>query len=41
MVVVCAPADLTAVQTAIPEETWVIGELVPAAGEHPEVHLVP
>jgi phosphoribosylaminoimidazole synthetase len=41
MVVVCAPADLTAVQAAIPEETWVIGELVVGAGEHPEVHLVP
>jgi phosphoribosylformylglycinamidine cyclo-ligase len=41
MVVVCAPADVAAVQSAIPEETWVVGALVPAAGEHPEVHLVP
>jgi phosphoribosylamine--glycine ligase/phosphoribosylaminoimidazole synthetase len=29
MVVVCAAADVAAVQTAIAEETWVVGELVP------------
>ena len=29
MVVVCAPADAAAVRTAIAEETWIIGELVP------------
>ena len=33
MVVVCAPGDVAAVQDAIPEETWVIGELV--AGDGP------
>ena len=35
MVVVCAPDDVELVQSAIAEETWVIGELVahdPAAG---------
>ncbi len=39
MVVVCAPGDVAAVQAAIPEETWVIGALVPGAGS-PAVHLV-
>ncbi|HEU4841262.1 MAG TPA: phosphoribosylformylglycinamidine cyclo-ligase, partial [Ilumatobacteraceae bacterium] len=39
MVVVCAPGDVVAVQAAIPEETWVIGALVPGAGA-PTVHLV-
>ena len=39
MVVVCAAADATTVQAAIPEETWVIGELVPAA-EDARVHLL-
>ena len=35
MVVVCAPGDVEAVQSAIAEETWVIGQLVahdPTAG---------
>jgi phosphoribosylaminoimidazole (AIR) synthetase len=31
MVVVCAPERLGDVQAAIPEETWVIGELVPGS----------
>ena len=39
MVVVCAPTDVDAVQASIAEETWVIGELIPGAGE-PTVHLV-
>jgi phosphoribosylamine--glycine ligase/phosphoribosylaminoimidazole synthetase len=39
MVVVCAAADATDVQAAIPEVTWVIGELVPGAGT-PGVQLV-
>ena len=39
MVVVCAPADVDAVQAAIAEETWVIGALVAGTGE-PVVHLV-
>ncbi len=39
MVVVCAAADVDAVQAAIAEETWVIGELVPGSGL-PAVHLV-
>jgi phosphoribosylaminoimidazole synthetase len=40
MVVVTAPEATAAVQRAIPEETWVIGELVPGrAGHAPAVHL--
>ena len=39
MVVVCAGNDIDAVQASIAEETWVIGELIPGAGE-PAVHLV-
>jgi phosphoribosylamine--glycine ligase/phosphoribosylformylglycinamidine cyclo-ligase len=39
MVVVCAPAEAAAVQAAIPEDTWVIGALVPGPGT-PTVHLV-
>ena len=39
MVVVCAEADAPAVQASIPEDTWVIGALVPGAGK-PTVHLV-
>jgi phosphoribosylamine--glycine ligase/phosphoribosylaminoimidazole synthetase len=38
MVAVCAAADVDAVQAAIPERTWVIGELVDGAGP-PTVHL--
>jgi phosphoribosylaminoimidazole synthetase len=41
MVVVCAAADAAAVQAAIPEETWVIGALVPGTGTaKAAVHLV-
>jgi phosphoribosylaminoimidazole synthetase len=36
MVVVCAAADLDAVQRTVPEPTWVIGELVAGSGK---VHL--
>jgi phosphoribosylaminoimidazole (AIR) synthetase len=37
MVVVCAPTDAPAVQAAIGEETWVIGELVPGQrSPHPD-----
>ena len=32
MVAVCSPAGLDELQAAIPEETWVIGELVPGTG---------
>jgi phosphoribosylaminoimidazole synthetase len=39
MVVVCAASDVATVQAAIPEETWVVGELVPGAGA-PRVELV-
>ena len=39
MVAVCGPGDVAAVQAAIPEETWVIGALVPGTGS-PVVHLV-
>jgi phosphoribosylaminoimidazole synthetase len=39
MVVVAAPDDVAAVAAAIPEETWLIGELVPGPGA-PTVHLV-
>ena len=40
MVVVCAAADVDAVQAAIAEATWVIGELVPSEpGAAPTVHL--
>jgi phosphoribosylaminoimidazole synthetase len=39
MVVVCAPDEAGAVQAAIPEDTWVIGALVPGTGA-PTVHLV-
>jgi phosphoribosylamine--glycine ligase/phosphoribosylaminoimidazole synthetase len=34
MVVVCAPDDVTRVQAAIAEDTWVIGSLVAAPGVH-------
>ena len=36
MVIVCAAADLDAVQRTVSEPTWVIGELVPGSGK---VHL--
>ncbi|MGZ4761521.1 MAG: phosphoribosylamine--glycine ligase [Ilumatobacteraceae bacterium] len=39
MVVVCAAADVGAVQEAIDEPTWVIGELVPASNTAHRVHL--
>jgi phosphoribosylamine--glycine ligase/phosphoribosylaminoimidazole synthetase len=39
MVVICAAADAVAVQAAIPEEAWLVGELVPGTGT-PSVHLV-
>ncbi len=39
MVVVCAAADVAAVQEAIDEPTWVIGELVPASNLAHRVHL--
>jgi phosphoribosylaminoimidazole synthetase len=39
MVIVCATADVAAVQGSIAETTWVIGRLVPAAGEPHRVHL--
>ncbi len=39
MVVVCAAADVAAVQEAIDEPTWVIGELVPASNSAHRVHL--
>ena len=41
MVVVCAPTELERVRELIPEETWVIGELVaaPAGTTGREVHL--
>ncbi len=39
MVVVCAAADASAVQQAIGEQTWVIGELVPASNGSHRVHL--
>ena len=39
MVVVCAAATPTTVRAAIPEPTWVIGELVAGTGK-PAVHLV-
>ncbi len=39
MVAVVAPEDLTAVQAAIPEQTWVIGELVPGAAGASSVRL--
>ena len=32
MVIVCAPADVDAVQAAIAEPTWVIGALVAGTG---------
>ena len=32
MVVVCAPDDVTALQAAIDEPTWAIGELTPGSG---------
>jgi phosphoribosylaminoimidazole (AIR) synthetase len=37
MVCVVAPERLAALQAAIPEETWVIGALVPGDGR---VHLI-
>ncbi len=39
MVVVCAAADVTAVQQLIDEPTWVIGELVRTANAAPRVRL--
>jgi phosphoribosylaminoimidazole synthetase len=40
MVVVCAPADAATVQTAIGEETWMIGAVVPGTpGGRPQVRL--
>ena len=39
MVVVCAADDVDTVRAAIPEETWVIGSLVPGGGPA-TVHLV-
>jgi phosphoribosylaminoimidazole synthetase len=39
MVVVCAAGDVGTVQQALGEQTWVIGELVPAANEARRVHL--
>jgi phosphoribosylaminoimidazole synthetase len=41
MVIVCAAADAPAVQAAVAEETWLIGELVPGTpATRPAVHLV-
>jgi phosphoribosylamine--glycine ligase/phosphoribosylaminoimidazole synthetase len=40
MVVVCAPADVHAVQRSIDERTWVIGELVAGQPGGRTVHLV-
>ena len=40
MVAVCAPADIDAVQAAIVEDTWAIGQLVPSAGGPPTVRLI-
>ena len=39
MVVVCAATDVDTVRAAIPEETWVIGSLVPGDGP-PAVQLI-
>ena len=39
MVVVCAAADVAAVQAAIDEPTWVIGEVVPTSDTSHRVHL--
>jgi phosphoribosylamine--glycine ligase/phosphoribosylaminoimidazole synthetase len=39
MVVVCTAGDVAAVQQAIAEPTWVIGELVTATNEAQRVHL--
>jgi phosphoribosylaminoimidazole synthetase len=39
MVVVCAAADVAAVQEVIDEPTWVIGELVPTSNNAPRVRL--
>ena len=39
MVIVCAAADVDAVQRAIDEQTWVIGELVPTSNDSRRVHL--
>jgi phosphoribosylamine--glycine ligase/phosphoribosylaminoimidazole synthetase len=39
MVVVCAAADVAAVQQAINEPTWVIGQLVPTSATSQRVHL--
>jgi hypothetical protein len=36
MVVVCGPDDVVALQAAIDEPTWIIGELAPGTGR---VHL--
>ncbi|MGH9132523.1 MAG: phosphoribosylformylglycinamidine cyclo-ligase, partial [Ilumatobacteraceae bacterium] len=40
MVVVCSPADAGSVRAAIPEETWLIGELASGATGERRVHLV-
>ncbi len=39
MVAVCSPSHLASVQESIDEPTWVIGELVPAAGRGPRVRF--
>ena len=39
MVIVCAAADVDAVQQAIDEPTWVIGHLVATENTGPRVHL--
>jgi phosphoribosylformylglycinamidine cyclo-ligase len=39
MVVVCAAGDVAAVQQAIDEPTWVIGELIPTSNDTRRVHL--
>ena len=41
MVVVCDPAAVADVQALIPEETWVIGELVAGTAGSRTVHLIP
>ena len=37
MVVVCAAGDVEAVQAAIAEPTWTVGELLPAGNSRPAV----
>jgi phosphoribosylamine--glycine ligase/phosphoribosylaminoimidazole synthetase len=39
MVMICAAADVPAVQALVDEPTWVIGQLVTAEGAGPRVHL--